>query len=90
MSCVSSIRIEAGLPNITGGFRPHGGNDLSVKDLSGAFSARPNGSAVIAIMGTTGTGNTGADFNASFSNPIYNNSGTVTPLSLTVKIVLKY
>ena len=90
MSCVSSISIEAGLPNITGGFRPHGGNGLSVRDLSGAFSARPNGSSVTGIGGNTGTGNIGANFNASLSNPIYDNSDTVTPLSLTTKIVLKY
>lgn len=82
--------MKAGLPNITGGFRPHGGNALSVKDLSGAFSARPNRSSVTGISGYTGTGNTGADFNASLSNPIYDNSDTVTPLSLSTKIVLKY
>ena len=86
----SSISVEAGLPNITGGFRPHGGNLLSVTDLSGAFSARPNGVSVTGISGRTGTGNTGANFNASKSNSIYGNSDTVTPLSLTTKIVLKY
>ena len=82
--------MEAGLPNITGSFRPHGGNGLSVKDLSGAFSARPDGSSVTSISGYTGTDNTGANFNASLSSPIYSNSDTVTPLSLTTKIVLKY
>lgn len=73
------MTVSAGLPNITGTFRPMGGNALSVGDLSGAFSTRPNGSTVTSINGTSGTGNTGANFNASRSNPIYGNSNTVQP-----------
>ena len=40
--------------------------------------------------GTNKDRNTGVEFNASRSNPIYGNSDTVTPESLTTFMLIKY
>lgn len=82
----------AGLPNITG--------DISTAEgvcHYGGFNTGTN-SALVASNATeilpTGIqhalGLKTLSFNASRSNPIYGKSNTVTPLSLSAKIVLKY
>nr|DAL34564.1 MAG TPA_asm: hypothetical protein [Caudoviricetes sp.] len=68
---------DESLPNIKGSFRPKGGNGLSVNDTSGAFAPKEEGSAVVAINGSTGTGNTGASFDASRSSSTYQDNAPV-------------
>lgn len=68
---------DESLPNIKGSFRPNGGNGLSVGDTSGAFAPREEVSAVVAINGTTGTGNAGASFDASRSSSTYQDNAPV-------------
>lgn len=65
------------LPNIKGSFRPNGGNGLSVRDTSGAFAPREETPSVVAISGTTGTGNAGASFDASRSSSTYQDNAPV-------------
>lgn len=68
---------DESLPNIKGSFRLNGGNGLSVGDTSGAFAPREEVSAVVAINGTTGTGNAGASFDASRSSSTYQDNAPV-------------
>ena len=76
------------MPNITGAFnygQINGGGGFSA---SGAFTATR-------LDTGTGYGNNKfgcpqISFNASRSNPIYGKSSTVTPLSLSTKLILKY
>lgn len=68
--------IEAGLPNITGGFNAVELTDGTQK-VSGAFIA---GGMAGQPSGTASDGSqTGFTFDASLSNPIYSNSDTVQP-----------
>ena len=48
----------------------------------GSYSASPGNGAKL--------GNYGLEVDASLSNPIYGNSDTVTPLSLSTKFFIKY
>lgn len=68
---------DESLPNIKGSFRPNGGNGLSVGNTSGAFAPREEAPAVVAISGTTGTGNAGASFDASRSSSTYQDNAPV-------------
>ena len=68
------MKLPAGLPNITGQFRPTNGG---VGQFSGAFS-QLNISGAFITAGTTTSVN-GVSFDASRSNAIYGNSNTVMP-----------
>lgn len=82
---------EAGLPNITGGFGSLTGNGgyMVFQSYYGAFSRRDyfeDG------FGTYSAGTHGArtvDFDASLCSPIYGNSTTVQPASVTVRRFIK-
>ena len=85
---VKSIRKVAGLPNITGGFECYNYNAYAAygvlyleelyNDNSGNWA---NGNRCKYFRN---------GFNASIASNIYGSSNTVTPLSLSCKIVLKY
>lgn len=75
--------VEAGLPNITGGFAfssySGAGGWLSVSEASGVFKGR-EGSGAVAQAGTTGVqGVVAVDMDASKSSQIYGASDTVQP-----------
>lgn len=80
----AGITIEAGLPNITGGFRGTGQNSSSSDSYErGAFKAIATGSA---FSGTSGNDVKTWDFDASRSSSIYGNSSTVQPPAYVVNI----
>lgn len=74
--------VEAGLPNITGGFAfasyAGSGGWLSVSEASGAFKGR-NGNGVSAQAGASASGAVAVDMDASVSSQIYGASDTVQP-----------
>lgn len=74
--------VEAGLPNITGGFAfasyAGSGGWLSVSEASGAFKGR-NGNGVLAQTGTVASGAVAVNMDASMSSQIYGASDTVQP-----------
>ena len=75
--------VEAGLPNITGGFAfssySGAGGWLSVSEASGVFKGR-EGSGAVAQAGVTGVqGTVAVDMDASKSSQIYGASDTVQP-----------
>ena len=75
--------VEAGLPNITGGFAfssySGAGGWLSVSEATGVFKGR-EGSGAVAQAGTTGVqGVVAVDMDASKSSQIYGASDTVQP-----------
>lgn len=75
---------DAGLPNITGKFY----HDTNVKKtLEGAFSYTDGSSLNLANSATSTSGYVA--FDASKSNPIYNNSDTVQPPSVCLHFVIK-
>lgn len=78
---------EAGLPNITGNINQNVQQSAGAGNFDGAFSGEILYSAIL------GTGNicesAKVDFDASKSNPIYGNSDTVTPPTLTVRYIIK-
>lgn len=86
---------NAGLPNITGGFKICGCNTGGVDGQDGAFS---NGGVTYGSVcaenrkefpnGYAGSGN--GDFDASRSNPIYGSSDVVQPKSYTVQYYVCY
>lgn len=90
--------IEAGLPNITGtvGSNAWGANDneLDYSLHTGAFSMEKavlNGEhSNISWSQDNGVRRTKAVFDASKSNSIYGSSGTVTPLTYTVRAYICY
>lgn len=62
------------------------------KTYSGAFTSNKK-TAKIGYFNNTADGTSGAavvNFNASSSNPIYGKSTTVTPLSLSAILIIKY
>lgn len=74
--------VEAGLPNITGGFRGTGQNSSSSDSYeSGAFKAIANGQG---YSGASGNDVKTWDFDASRSSSIYGNSSTVQPQTIKV------
>jgi hypothetical protein len=75
---------SAGLPNITGQihYKPDGTNAAP----TGAFSTISTGGG---SSDGAGTGPYWVSFDASRSNPIYGNSDTVTPPTLTVRWIIK-
>ena len=86
---VLRVRIGAGLPNITGYFANGYRGVFSI--FGGAFSIT---SAWVKFKDWGGEGSAwnydGADFNASRASVVYGNSSTVTPLSLSSILVIKY
>lgn len=84
--------IEAGLPNITGGFRLHGG-ELSniINNCSGALYGTGGSDTSYRtpteIVETVGVGSKGGiNIDASLSSSIYGNSATVQPPAYVVNI----
>lgn len=74
--------VEAGLPNITGGFRGTGQNSSSSDSYErGVFKAIANGTG---YSGASGNDVKTWDFDASRSSSIYGNSDTVQPQSIKV------
>lgn len=79
----AGTKLEAGLPNITGGFAfssySGAGGWLSVSEVSGVFKGR-EGSGAVAQAGTTGVqGGVAVDMDASKSSQIYGASNTGQP-----------
>lgn len=79
----AGTKLEAGLPNITGGFGFNSysgsGGWLSVASATGAFTGR-RGSGAVAQAGATGvSGAVAVDMDASKSSQIYGASTTVQP-----------
>lgn len=79
----AGTKLEAGLPNIIGGFGfasySGAGGWLSISEASGAFRGR-NGSGAVAQAGATGVhGGVAIDMDASMSSQIYGASDTVQP-----------
>ena len=84
-STVAGTSVGAGLPNITGTCYP----SVYWENTSrGALKATKVTSVLAYVRGSDGTMR--VDFNASWSNSVYGSSSTITPLSLSTKIVLKY
>ena len=89
---IFAISVEAGLPNITGSLKLTPAQTLSKNVPYGA------GMCSKTMTSPTGDCNSGgnvqptynAQFDASLSNSIYGNSNTVTPSSLSCKVILKY
>jgi microcystin-dependent protein len=86
----------AGLPNIEGSHRmSYFRQDTfgNTTEQTGAFYNAGNTENVVGTAGvniTAGTGTHTASFDASRSNPIYGNSNTVQPKSLTTRFIIKY
>jgi len=80
----NGISVGAGLPNITG----ETGYDHQGAFATGAFKSSFGTKQVAHFAGVNTTGAQG--FDAAVSSPIYGRSNTVTPLSLTTKLILKY
>ena len=77
------------MPNITGGLGYIGGAQWATPAPTGAFNGTTGGNMGFA-NGGSGNWADGVTFNASRSSTIYGSSTTVTPLSLTTKLILKY
>lgn len=91
-SATAGVTIDAGLPNITGGFMIDPASYASavrVKDYHGAFAATTNGN--INNFQTSGSyvADYGINFDASRSNPIYGASTTVQPPAVTMLPCIK-
>lgn len=77
--------VEAGLPNIKGGFNPSYGSFMWAKGTNSGAFGDPSGGAHEHYTNSytddfdAPTGTAGLVFDASFSNPIYGNSTTVQP-----------
>lgn len=79
--------IDAGLPNINGGFKL-AGTSGGIDGFSGCF--RGYGDPHPYPQTFTGTNSYFAGFDASWSNSIYGNSATVQPPALTMRYIIKY
>ena len=73
------------MPNITGSGESHNG---SLASMAGAFGTLSTSNSVGANFGSGFT--KAFNFKASRSSAIYGNSSTVTRLSLSRKLILKY
>lgn len=83
---------EAGLPNISGSFKPFASNQSNgAFAVSGAFYEQKseNGNYVQNASGTSSVAKT-IGFQASRSNSIYSKSSTVQPPALTMRFYIKY
>lgn len=80
----------AGLPNITGSLDVNADRNIFNGGQYGAFYRNGSGGRKWAAFESTAISLGDIHFDASRSNPIYGKSNTVTPLSLSAKIVLKY
>ena len=84
--------MEAGLPNIEGNFKSvftvakDNGTDTTGALQSPYSKSKGNYGNIT----STSAWGYGFKFNASSSNPIYDNSATVTPLSQSTLYILKY
>ena len=87
----------AGLPNIRGTLGNIYNRNIEARysgfeTYTGAFTSNTR-TAKIGYFTNTADGTSGAavvNFNASSSNPIYGKSTTVTPLSLSAILIIKY
>ena len=85
--------MEAGLPNIKGSLSVNNGfgdcfNRFHLK--TGCFYELSTFKSAAAVKSNVGITANNLGFDASRSSSIYGNHETVTPLSLSCKIVLKY
>ena len=85
---LANNQIEAGLPNIIGSFiglvpKPNSSEKYDGKDPTGAFSGSFNDKLNGLDFNDSVCWTALVKFDASKSNAIYNNSNTVTPLSIT-------
>lgn len=82
---------EAGLPNITGGFGSLTGNGgyMVFQSYYGAFSRRDYFEDGFGAYSAGTHGARTVDFDASLCSPIYGNSTTVQPASVTVRRFIK-
>lgn len=86
--------IEAGLPNITGSTTTS--EEASSIKAGGHVTGRNGAFEVVKTSGSGGLRggnqfrNIGINFDASFSNPIYDNSDTVQPPSVKVRVKTRY
>ncbi len=87
-STVAGTRVGAGLPNITGSVG--GSYNYVFNNGKGAFISSSFGYTNNVGLSGKDDINNGTTLDASLSSSIYGNSSTVTPLSLSCKIVLKY
>lgn len=79
---------EAGLPNITGTWKPEAGVVLYTNSpVSGAFYLTDS-TGTYRIAGTPADGTKSLGFNASKSNSIYGNSITVMPESINIPVIV--
>lgn len=87
-----NVMIDAGLPNITGKFKVCGTDFGGLDTLDGAFHAilRSQGGGAAAMSQDGYQYSSYANFDASYSNPIYGKSTTVTPLTYTVRAFICY
>lgn len=83
------IQINAGLPNITGGWN-NVGVEPSCANVTGAFYNNPVGGTFFYHASGRGGSVGGFYLNASRSSSIYGNSTTVQPASHTVHLCIKY
>ncbi len=82
--------IDAGLPNITGGFNLGGGNYIKICDAWGAFSLNWYENNTDKGGSDPVWGARNADFTASRSNGIYGRSNTVQANAWTTVFIIKY
>ncbi len=82
---------EAGLPNITGAFVPHGVNlGTSINAVYGAFAGSLLPNAYHVNEPTAGSQSyNSVDFDASRSSSVYGNASTVQPRALTVMYIIR-
>ena len=80
----------AGLPNITGSTSFDSVAGPIVKNTSITSGAIYRGAARSSALSRYNVAGSDLAFDASLSSSIYGSSATVTPLSLSAKIVLKY
>ena len=79
----------AGLPNITGTFDT-GDRRTHIAGTSGAIYVRAIGPNTWSTQNKAGGNTQGVGFNARGSNTIYGSSSTVTPLSQSTVMLMKY
>ena len=93
-AATAGSKIDAGLPNITGGFYSridNNGNGL-VFEFNGAFftDGMSGGSSHISLASGSPTGQERCVFDASRSDPIYSASTTVQPPAINTFAIMRY